>query len=816
MSEITFEEYTGKKCAVISDAGFIYSKDKSKKTTSKKEAASWYGCEEEDLVCIYSYSYIQSGYYFEKEEMEDGTKRLKVSDFAILYSRPKDGKELKVVLKDSRNTETENEGNWRRFPTESHKRPDYYEPHFYIYSDGRISHEDIYFSSDKVGYEKDSKRLKNNMKPHKLRTNPLSACNSEYYSEQMQAHLVLNNGFAWRGANIESFIKDYFVDYLGWPTTYGRWNCKLVNLEGIKSYMQTIKIKRNDNKGIAKDDKELLTAPPICLKAGKQIQIDKVAGGTLFRLANASGWDENYRIFVTNRGTVNLLSYDADDNKWESESMRDISWISGNFNKAFQHNAIDGDLTDLVKENPKFKYINSWINNNINLLLGYDLTIDTEKSWFDNETYSLFDFLRLANKYPALVESLIKLGYGGIFFEKRRVNFNVFGKKAGWGERKVNEKEITYFTLDTFYACFGHPEVSAAEKRELLSTLKINKFQWKFVTDKIKEDLERGIEEHTAFRRNFGFIQSAKYYFTGLERKWGFFSRKGWQHADNFIAEKLTEVSDSAFSQFYNDMIEIELHPLYTSYVAPSYYSIGEDYMIGSQWIGMALEQSLCNKSWIAGDIMRDNAIKMAKKCLANFVSINIYKDYSRMREACKEQEIEGFCIEDWPEMPSFKYVQILHDRLTELYNTAQLKKREQAETENQKMYNERIKKEKLLDFEYEMDDNERCVVCPKNLTEVILEGQSLSHCVGSYTSSIAKGLETILFLRKKNFKNTSYATIDIAYNRSTKLWDIRQVHTRSNGPITEEDASFLRKWAANKGINVHSVKTHYGALCHL
>ena len=51
---------------------------------------------------------------------------------------------------------------------------------------------------------------------------------------------------------------------------------------------------------------------------------------------------------------------------------------------------------------------------------------------------------------------------------------------------------------------------------------------------------------------------------------------------------------------------------------------------------------------------------------------------------------------------------------------------------------------------EFETEDEKYSIILPKKLSEIVIEGKTLGHCVGSYTNSHAIGT-TIMFLRRKD-----------------------------------------------------------------
>ena len=117
-------------------------------------------------------------------------------------------------------------------------------------------------------------------------------------------------------------------------------------------------------------------------------------------------------------------------------------------------------------------------------------------------------------------------------------------------------------------------------------------------------------------------------------------------------------------------------------------------------------------------------------------------------------------------------------------------------------------------------------IIAPKTVKEISQEGTILCHCVENYISSIIKGTENILFLRRTDMKDSPYYTVEVLKNRQ-----IRQVHCYRNGDPTKEGQeiayleshlpvynetfdiqTFLQKWAKAKKLT--NVKSSYGALC--
>jgi hypothetical protein len=97
--------------------------------------------------------------------------------------------------------------------------------------------------------------------------------------------------------------------------------------------------------------------------------------------------------------------------------------------------------------------------------------------------------------------------------------------------------------------------------------------------------------------------------------------------------------------------------------------------------------------------------------------------------------------------------------------------------------------------------ENEKyAIVVPSELSELKIEGKSLHHCVGSYTSAVSRGETTIVFLRQKENINTPFMTCEV-YQGS-----IRQIHGLMNNKIKDQKDSdgiysFVEAWCATNKI---------------
>lgn len=92
--------------------------------------------------------------------------------------------------------------------------------------------------------------------------------------------------------------------------------------------------------------------------------------------------------------------------------------------------------------------------------------------------------------------------------------------------------------------------------------------------------------------------------------------------------------------------------------------------------------------------------------------------------------------------------------------------------------------------YEYE----NLCVVVPKKSKDIVKEGHSLSHYVGSkrYIENMAKEISDILFIRNKDDLKKSYYTIEM------KNGKIIQCRGFDNCSANDEVKAFIEMWTAN------------------
>ncbi|QPK89880.1 PcfJ domain-containing protein [Bacillus velezensis] len=93
---------------------------------------------------------------------------------------------------------------------------------------------------------------------------------------------------------------------------------------------------------------------------------------------------------------------------------------------------------------------------------------------------------------------------------------------------------------------------------------------------------------------------------------------------------------------------------------------------------------------------------------------------------------------------------------------------------------------------------SEYSVIYPKNIDDLIKEGDDLSHCVASYVDSIISKSCKILFLRHNDEIDKSLGTIEVRGDR------IRQARGKGNRPLNIEERRAIEKWAKEKELTVN------------
>ena len=106
------------------------------------------------------------------------------------------------------------------------------------------------------------------------------------------------------------------------------------------------------------------------------------------------------------------------------------------------------------------------------------------------------------------------------------------------------------------------------------------------------------------------------------------------------------------------------------------------------------------------------------------------------------------------------------------------------------KLYDYHIaRKYETLSSQYSFRKSGMMIVAPKTAQEIVKEGQSLHHCVGTYVERMVKDECQILFLRKEEAPDKSFFTIEL---RDGQIQQVRGSYNVSPPPQVEK---FLKLW---------------------
>jgi len=97
----------------------------------------------------------------------------------------------------------------------------------------------------------------------------------------------------------------------------------------------------------------------------------------------------------------------------------------------------------------------------------------------------------------------------------------------------------------------------------------------------------------------------------------------------------------------------------------------------------------------------------------------------------------------------------------------------------------------------YRYQEDGFVVLPPKSAQEIVVEGQKLHHCVGSYVASVIENRCAILFIRKKENPDNPFFTVEVRGN------EIIQVQGKGHKAPTPEIKEFLNRWTKKKALKM-------------
>jgi len=158
-----------------------------------------------------------------------------------------------------------------------------------------------------------------------------------------------------------------------------------------------------------------------------------------------------------------------------------------------------------------------------------------------------------------------------------------------------------------------------------------------------------------------------------------------------------------------------------------------------------------------------------SKKCTAPKELLRFQKDYIRM---CKQMEVP---YEKFP-----KDVRKLHDAVSANYRVKKDAIKAEAFDKKCNEYSD-----------VRISSNRYLIRFPKDLTELIMEGSTMHHCVASYADRVIDGTSIIFFMRKADEPETPYITME--FNRDGNLVQARK--SRNAAIANNEESAFIRQF---------------------
>lgn len=149
--------------------------------------------------------------------------------------------------------------------------------------------------------------------------------------------------------------------------------------------------------------------------------------------------------------------------------------------------------------------------------------------------------------------------------------------------------------------------------------------------------------------------------------------------------------------------------------------------------------------------------------------AITNYRDYYEM-----SVDIGYERFEKYP-----KFLKTYHDVVARNYKLME------DDVLKQKFEDEREKFSKL-----ECKMKKFSVIAPKTMSDIVAEGNSLSHCVASYSNKVAKGITVIMFLRKNDDLDKPLVTVELQGD------SIVQARGFANRSVDDEEEEALRLYA--------------------
>ena len=98
---------------------------------------------------------------------------------------------------------------------------------------------------------------------------------------------------------------------------------------------------------------------------------------------------------------------------------------------------------------------------------------------------------------------------------------------------------------------------------------------------------------------------------------------------------------------------------------------------------------------------------------------------------------------------------------------------------------------------------NDYAIILPKNLKEIIYEGEFIGHCVGGYTDRVTKGNSLILFARHTNNLAEPLSTIEIKPQTQTITQYSGNGKGTKNDKVLPALKTFIKTWATKNNLKI-------------
>lgn len=173
---------------------------------------------------------------------------------------------------------------------------------------------------------------------------------------------------------------------------------------------------------------------------------------------------------------------------------------------------------------------------------------------------------------------------------------------------------------------------------------------------------------------------------------------------------------------------------------------------------------------------------KLSRYCVDNKIDFLLYRDYFEAVVGL------GLDLKDTKNVFPREFLRMHYLRVSE-FASKEIKKDKAKRRE----FYAAFAKEGEKATAYELKQDGLCIVAPRDLSELKIEGKVLGHCVGDmgYDKRMVDGQILIMFVRKESDISTPFVTVEY----DIKSQRIKQAYGRKNKPAPQEVTVFLGEW---------------------